>query len=98
MTFNDNDKLVSFSFIKFYKKTETPKYEKNAKKDYQKILDHVAEQLNDKGESKTYYKTSKFLDMGQEWAGATTLVQIKKAYTANLYTSLEINFNYPGSY
>jgi hypothetical protein len=93
MTFNDSDKLVFFSFLKFYRKNATPRYEKNAKKDYEEIIDHMAEQLSAKGESKIYYKTRLVLDKGQEWAGPTSLLKVKKTSTA-YQSTVEVSFSF----
>jgi hypothetical protein len=95
MTFDDSDRLVSFSFLKFYKKKDTPRYEKEAKKYYQQLLDYVAEQLNDKGESKIYYKTSAILDKGQEWNSGNMYLKVKKT-TSAYHSTIEVSFNYPG--
>lgn len=93
LTFDDSDKLVFFSFLKFYRKNATPKYEKNAKKDYEEIIDHVTEQLNTKGTSKVYYKTRLVLDKGQEWAGTTNLLKVKKTSTA-YQSTVEVSFSF----
>lgn len=95
MTFDDSDRLVSFLFLKFYKKPDTPRYEKEAKKYYQQLLDYVAEQLNGKGESKIYYRASGILDKGQEWNSENISLKVKKNYTA-YHSTIEVSFSYPG--
>ncbi|MDP4263567.1 MAG: hypothetical protein Q8941_13655 [Bacteroidota bacterium] len=93
MTFDDSDRLCELSVIKFYKKADIPHYEKEAEKDFKKITAYLAEQLNQKGESKMYYKHPKSVFKGQEWLGTKTFLKVRKSYSA--YTSsIEIYFSF----
>lgn len=91
LIFNDSNKLVSCTFVKFYKKKDNPKYEKAARKDYQQIIKYVTEQLNSEGKNKTYYASSKIVDKGQEWSSTSSLLKIKKLWSAyNSYIELSV--------
>jgi glycerophosphoryl diester phosphodiesterase len=95
LTFDDSNRLVSFTFLKFYKKSDSPRYEKEAKKSYRQIIDLVTKQLGRKGTNKIYYVSKKITDTGQEWNSKSVLLTVKK--TSSIYNStVEISVSYQG--
>ena len=95
MTFNDSNKLVSFSFIKFYKKNDSPRFEKEAKKYYDQLNNYIAEQLNRDGEKKIYYSSKKGKFIGNEWKGSAALLKLTK--NISLYHStIQLSFGEHG--
>ena len=95
MTFNDSNKLVSFSFIKFYKKTDSPRFEKEAKKYYDQLNNYIKEQLNRDGEKKTYYNSAKAKLTGHEWNGSAALLKVTKNYTP-FHSTIQLSFGEHG--
>ena len=91
LTFDDKNKLVAFSFIKFYKKKDSWKFEKDARTDAEKLNDYLAGELNDKGENKMYDKTSKITEKGQEWNGSNGLLKVRQQHLSN-HSVVEISF------
>jgi hypothetical protein len=98
MTFNDSDKLVSFDFIKFYKKEEKPNFEKEARKNYRQIIKYFSEELNSKGVSKTSYSPYKKSDITKEqiWAYKNSSLTVRKSSTT-WHTSIQVIINTPGN-
>lgn len=95
MTFDDSNRLVSFAFVKFYKKSDSPKYEKEAKKGYQQLIELVTKQVGQKGTNKIYYISKKITDTGQEWNSKNVSLKVKK--NSSIYNSyVEISLSYPG--
>jgi hypothetical protein len=95
VTFNDSNRLVSFTFLKFYKKSDSPRYEKEAKKGYQQLIDLVTKQVGQKGTNKIYYISKKITDAGQEWSSEKALLKVKKTSSA-YHSTLEISVGYSG--
>lgn len=95
VTFDDSNRLVSFTSVKFYKKSDNPRYEKEAKKGYQQLIDFVTKQLGQKGTNKIYYISKKITDTGQEWNSKNVLLKVKK--NSSIYNSyVEISVSYQG--